>query len=352
MCALLLAIALAALAPLLWTPVADAAQAPKGFFGIHPRSIDDTDPSDYARMAEADVGLVRTGFVIARVKAEADDPYDWSLFDEIVGETASNGIDLLPVLLGAPPYVTTKPGAIPLGSYESEWRDYLRELVLRYGPEGQFWDLNPEIPSRPITDWQIWNEENALTNWEMKPNPREYGRLLAISAAAIREVDPDATIVTGGAISVPKNPAAPIGVNYLRKMLRSSPQAKRAADVIAIHPYMGTVKDIKKQLRLTREMLDDVKVDLPIWITEVGWGSGTETRNPMIVSPSRQRANMRKAFRMMIRERRRLGVDRAVWYQWRDGPDEICKWCVTSGLLQQDGVAKPLLDVFSGIARL
>ena len=41
-----------------------------------------------------------------------------------------------------------------------------------------------------------------------------------------------------------------------------------------------------------------------------------------------------------------------VWYQWRDGTDNICKWCGTSGLLQENGVAKPLLNVFSGIARL
>ena len=350
--ALLLAIALALLAPALRAPAADAAQAPRGFFGVHPRSLDGIQASDYVRMAAADVGLIRTGFIIGRVKDSADDPYNWSHFDKIVAETARNGIDLLPVLLGVPPYVTTKPGSVPLGNSESEWRDYLRELVLRYGPDGQFWIERPEVPEHPIRDWQIWNEQNALTNWKMKPNPREYGRLLAISAETIHEVDAEATIVAGGVISTPGNPLAPAGVKYLRKMLRSSPAAKRAADVIAIHPYTGYVKDIKEQVRKTREMLDDLKLDLPIWITEIGWGTGSETRNPLIVSEARQRQNLRKAFEMMIRERRKLGIGRAVWYQWRDGPDEICKWCVNSGLVQQNGVSKPLLDVFSRIARL
>ena len=88
-----------------------AAQAPKGFFGVHPRFIDGD--IDYAEMKAADVGLLRTGFNIAGVKAHANDAYDWGHFDSIVTGTASNGIDLLPVLLGVPRYISTKPGAVP-----------------------------------------------------------------------------------------------------------------------------------------------------------------------------------------------------------------------------------------------
>ena len=167
-----------------------AAQAPKGFFGVHPRFIDGD--IDYAEMKAADVGLLRTGFNIAGVKSHANDAYDWGHFDSIVTGTASNGIDLLPVLLGVPRYISTKPDAVPLGNSETEWRAFLAALVERYGPDGEFWSLNPAIPYRPIGEWQIWNEENALSNWKGKPKPREYGRLLAISADAIHSQDPDA----------------------------------------------------------------------------------------------------------------------------------------------------------------
>ena len=66
-------------------------------------------------------------------------------------------------------------------------------------------------------------------------------------------------LVTGGVISTPQNPKAINGVTYLKRMLKSK-AAKRAADIIAIHPYSGAVRDIKKQFRLTREMLDRARL--------------------------------------------------------------------------------------------
>jgi hypothetical protein len=139
------------------------------------------------------------------------------------------------------------------------------------------------------------------------------------------------------------------GATFLKRMLKSR-AARQAVDVVAIHPYASYVKDIKPQMKLTRQTLDAAGVDASIWITEIGWGSGTESRNHLLVSEAKQGENLRKAFELALRERVPLGIGRMIWYQWRDGPDPICKWCPTSGLLQQNGVAKPLLDVFSGIA--
>jgi Glycosyl hydrolase catalytic core len=349
------ALVLSALLAALLAPASSSARkappAPKGFFGVHPRTLSDAGADDYAQMGAADVGILRTGFVIGQVKAHPDDPYDWTSFDAIVTGAAANGMDLVPVLYGVPPYVSTTPSDVPLGNSESEWIDYLKNLALRYGPGGTFWALNPTLPYHPITDWQIWNEENALTNWKLKPNPHQYGRLLAISARAVHSVDPGAEIVTGGVISTPQNPKAIPGVKFLRRMLKSK-AARKAADVIAIHPYTGYVRGVRKQIKLTREMLDKVKLDAPIWITEIGWGTGTTARNPLIVTAEKQQQRLRGTFRMAIKQRRRLGIGRLIWYQWRDGPDKICKWCVTSGLRQQNGTAKPLLDIFAGIARL
>jgi hypothetical protein len=55
-----LAIALFSLLAVLVLPGhADAAQAPRGFFGVHPLN---PVAGDYAAMADADVGMIRTGF--------------------------------------------------------------------------------------------------------------------------------------------------------------------------------------------------------------------------------------------------------------------------------------------------
>ncbi len=334
----------------------EAAQAPKGFFGVHPLTAA---TADFGEMASNDVGFVRTGFVFHQAYPSAPLPeepltagdYDWTTFDAIVEGAAEQGIDVLPVLLGTPGDI--QRGSTPLDSAAATaaWKAYLTELVRRYGPGGAFWTdpLNASVPLHPIEDWQVWNEPNSFNNWA-DPDPTAYGKLLSISAKAIHAVDPGADIVAAGVISQPVNRKAEDGDVYLKKMLRSK-AAARAADTIAIHPYTGAVKDVKRQIKLTRAVLDKAKLkQTPIWVTEIGWGEGSSS-NPLIVPAAKQRRNLRDSFRMMLAERRKLNIGRAVWYQWKDGPDSVCGWCSTSGLLNEDGSPKDLLSEFAAIAR-
>jgi hypothetical protein len=350
-----LSIALLALIAAVCSPArSDAAQAPKGFFGVHPLAAA---TADFGEMAASNVGFVRTGFVfhqayppssLPAMPLTADD-YDWTTFDAIVKGAAEQGIDVLPVLLGTPG--DTGRGSTPLDSPEATgaWKGYLTTLVRRYGPDGAFWSENPSVPKIPIEAWQVWNEPNSFNNWA-DPDPKAYGKLLSISAKVIHAEDPAADVVSAGVISQPVNRRAEDGDVFLKKMLRSKAAAK-AADTIAIHPYTGAVRDVKKQIKLTRAVLDKAKLKkTPIWVTEIGWGEGSSS-NPLIVPAAKQRRNLRDSFRMMLAERRKLNIGRAVWYQWKDGPDPVCKWCSTSGLLNEDGTRKALLTEFAAIAR-
>jgi hypothetical protein len=344
-----LAIALLAAFVTLGLPAgSDAAQAPKGFFGVHPRSLDS---GDFAKMANSDVGLIRTGFIYPAVRPSEDLPYDWSRYDAVVAGAADQGIDLLPVLVGVPPWLSTGRGATPLDSpaAKAAWRDFLTATVERYGPGGTFWDTYPGTP-HPIEDWQAWNEPNSFNNWK-RPSPRGYGKLLALSAKTIHAADPGANVVSAGVISQPVNRKAMDGDVYLKKMLKSRKAAK-AADAIAIHPYTGTVREVRKQIELTRKVMDKAKLKrTPIWVTEIGWGEGRGGKNPLIVPAAKQRRNLRDSFQMTLKKRRKLRISKVVWYQWRDGLDEVCGWCNTSGLLREDGTEKPLLGEFEAIAR-
>ncbi len=347
-----LSIALLAMFAALGLPEgSDAAQAPKGFFGVHPLSLE---PGDFAEMADADVGLIRTGFNYGATNPTelpvVGWAYDWSQFDAIVAGAAESDVDVLPVVLGTA--ASTARGATPLDSAAAKaaWKDYLDALVERYGSNGLFWTLNPLLPKHPITEWQIWNEPNSPNNWA-KPNPKQYGKLLALSAKTIDAADGRAKIVSAGVISQPVNRKADDGDVFLKKMLKSKAAAK-AADAIAIHPYTGTVKQVRKQIKLTRTAIDKAKLKkTPIWVTEIGWGEGKRKSNPLIVSAAKQRRNLRDSFRMTLKERRKLRIAKVVWYQWRDGLDSVCGWCSTSGLLNEDGSAKPLLGEFRAIAR-
>jgi hypothetical protein len=335
-----------------------APRVPAGFFGVHVRSLQG---GDYGAMRRAGVGLVRTGFSYSVVRPQPLSGYDWSTFDAYVAGTAEQGIDLLPVVYGTPPWMPFVGGVSILAEpLASEWQRYLTALVDRYGSGGKFWTLHPEIPYHPVRYWQIWNEPNSFGNWN-EPSPRQYGELLARSAATIHAADPAARVVSAGVVAQPLDDITEPGADYLGRMVRS-PAAAAAADVIALHPYTKGPGSMTKLIRQTRKTMTRAGLGrTPIWITEVGWGAGAPkpktTRGLTPEVPGRwsqtkakQRSKLRRALATAVEQRRKLGIGRIVWYQWQDGPDPACAWCVSAGLIRQDGTPKPLLSDFSRIA--
>ena len=49
-----------------------------------------------------------------------------------------------------------------------------------------------------MTRYEIWNEPNLKSGWCPKPQPEVHAKMFVGAAAAIRSVDPNAQIVTGG----------------------------------------------------------------------------------------------------------------------------------------------------------
>lgn len=343
----LLAVLLVALCP----PARSSAQAPQaqpGFFGVNASGYE---PGDFDRMAAADVGVTRNVFPFQVLKHGRDQPYHWAYSDLYVQQTALAGIDLLPMVYGAPPWVSDKlKQTVYKGEAKRAWRDLLVALVQRYGPGGSFWAENPLTPYRPIRIWQIWNEPNSITWWGPRPKPAEYAKVLVRSAAAIHSVDPDAQIMTAGIVARPTNRHAIAGTKYLQGLFGDR-SVRRAADIVAYHPFSESVNGIKRQLKAARRTLNRRHAkSTPIWVTEIGWGSKGAKNQSLIKSPSAQNRALRDLMEMAIGEQRKLGIERLLWYQWRDTPSELCKWCETSGMLDINAQPKSLLDTFAAIA--
>lgn len=335
----------------LCSPARSSAQLPQGqpgFFGVNASGYE---PTDFARMAAADVGVTRNVFPFQVLKHGREQPFHWAYSDQFVQLTAWNGIDLIPMIYGAPPWVSEKLNQTVLkGEAKRDWRALLVALVQRYGPNGTFWTENPYTPYRPIRVWQIWNEPNSITWWGPRPNPGEYGKVLVRSAQAIHSVDPGAQIMTAGIVARPTNRHAIPGTKYLKKLLRAR-AVRQAADIVAYHPFAETVGGIRSQLKAARRTLNKRHARAtPIWITEIGWGSRGEKGQPLIKSPSAQNRALRDTMKMAIAEQGRLGLGRLLWYQWRDTPSDLCRWCETSGLIGADQQPKPLLATFAAIA--
>jgi hypothetical protein len=322
--------------------------APAGFYGV---SGWNTEEADFERMADADVGVYRASFPIGLVRPVPDEPFVWTYFDRLVYNTASNGIDLLPMIYGVPLWHSEERSATPVHDpvARHQWHEALVAFVERYGPGGVYWAEHPELEARPIHIWQIWNEPNSKTWWGPRPNPREYGTLLRRSERTIHSVDPTAQLMTAGIVARPTNPDAIRGPAFLRGLFARA-AVRSATDLVAYHPYAPTVHAVRIQLQKMRGVLTHLGVTAPAWVTEVGWGSDGPREHPLIKSRPGQRLALAGTFEMIRKRRRSLGIDRVLWYLWQDRTDTLCLWCESSGLVDVDGKPKRLLETFRGLA--
>lgn len=323
------------------------APLPPGFFGVVPQGP--LEESDFERMQ----GTVETlRFPIYWPEIEpVSGVYDFSRLDALAGAAADHGLKLLPFVLATPSWLGKDPYRPPLGSARARraWQRFLRALVARYGPQGSFW--RSRARRSPIRRWQVWNEPNFRVFWHPRPAPRQYARLLALAASAIRGGDPGAEIVLAG--------VAPVGAGflpwtYLRRLYRV-PGVKRSFDLAALHPYSIQVWRTAAQIELAREAMDaagDAKT--PILVTELSVASDGESPSVFVRGELGQAGYLRRAFQLLLKKRRQWGIAGVDWYAWRDSarPDPRCGFCQGAGLLRLNGSAKPSWGAYRQMVRL
>jgi polysaccharide biosynthesis protein PslG len=318
-----------------------AAYLPPGFIGVSPQS--QASAKDFELMRKAAVRSVRLPLNWAGI--EEDDPAlylpEWSAFDREVELAAQAGIRVMPFVWRTPSWVAPDPTDLPVRSalQRGAWARFLHEVVERYGPEGEFWEENPELPFLPIHRWEIWNEEN-IVSFVGHPDPVAFARLVRVSGRAIHSADPEAQVILGGLfgrpLQVPPNVASG---NFLNRVYRAG-NVSRFFDAVALHPYVADATAMTWQLRNLRRIMalhhDAAK---PIYLTELGWGSSS--------GPTRwergiygQANQLTKAFSIVSANRVRWRIGGAWWFTWTD-EGGTCQFCRSAGLLTASREAKP-----------
>lgn len=275
---------------------------------------------------------------------------DWSVPDGIIGGLAGKGIRVLPFVYGSPPYAASSTNTPPLGSDDARqaWKQFLRDAVDRYGPNGTFWQINPTIPKKPIRDWQIWSEPNLPGHFQPRPSAKRYATLLRISHDAIRDEDPKAKVVLAGLAAFSKIR----GSRFLDRLYRVGGGVKGDFEVAASHPYAPTLYYLRYAIRHYRKVMKrHGDRHTPLWITEIGWGSGHPDGN-MNKGPRGQKRMLKKSFKLILHNRKHWHIGRLSWFEWRDpgkGADG-CSFCTTSGLLKHGGHPKPSFRAYKHFA--
>jgi hypothetical protein len=340
---------------------ATAQAVPAKFWGAVPQTT--LSSEQFQRLGRGGVESVRIPIGWGDLQPQSGGQISWGGVDEVVEKAARAGIDVLPTISGAPTWAvptasvpggggTKAPARLPVsGAAAAAWQALLSEAVSRYGPDGSFWASHPGVPVKPIRTWQIWNEPN-FKYFVAKPNPGEYGKLVKISSAALKSVDPGAQVVLAGLFSQPKGGryvrivggkkkvVNATNVNYfasyfLEQMYKRTPGVKSKFAGVSLHPYTGSWKYLTPEIEEVRKVLaaaGDPRKGL--FITEIGWSSGppkSDGTNSFAKGPAGQARELKLSFRLLKAKQRAWRIQRLYWFSVDDAAN-VCNFCDGSGL--------------------
>src|SRR5262245_53853612 len=337
------------------TGSAAAAKAPRAFYGVQPLGVPST--SQAARMASGGIGSPRLPISWHNVQPDPYAPINWTETDSFVAQMAAVGIETFPNLYEAPDSLGGRKSLpVSTAAQRSGWAAFVEAAVRRYGPGGQFWaEHGPSspvpLPQLPMSTWEIWNEENTVffTN---PPSPRAYAKLLKASRQAIRRADPHARVVVGGLLGGPKKGIKFRGASTAQGFLQRLYEVKgikSSFDGVALHAYVTTARSLvpyMDQIRSVMAANKDRKAST--YLTELGWGS--DHADSFGKGPDGQASELRKAYKLLTKNRKRWKLQRTHWFSLTDGVPGICSFCTSHGLFTIGFEPKPAWSAFAAVA--
>jgi Tol biopolymer transport system component len=193
--------------------------------------------------------------------------YRWVDPDNIVRAFEGYDVRILMRVHGTPDWA--RPQGTFLSHPPNETADFghfMRTLAARY--QGK------------IAAYEIWNEPNLNYEWGyLEPDPAEYVALLKAAYEAVKAVDPQALVISGGLATTGAGSSTAMGdLTFLQGMYDAG--VRGYFDALGSHPYaFGHDPDHEDQWGLSlarvaqqREvMVINGDAETPVWITEVGW---------------------------------------------------------------------------------
>ncbi|HMQ51074.1 MAG TPA: cellulase family glycosylhydrolase [Anaerolineae bacterium] len=147
-----------------------------------------------------------------------------------------------------------------------DFSDFMTALAIRY--KGQ------------VSAYEIWNEPNLYYEWgDQPPDPSAYTDLLKVAYRAVKAVDPQALIISGGLSTTGEGSPTAFGdLAFIQGMYEAG--AKGHFDALGSHPYAfgrspaevdpwGLSLSRVAEQHAVMEAAGDGET--PIWITELGW---------------------------------------------------------------------------------
>jgi hypothetical protein len=193
--------------------------------------------------------------------------FRWIDPDNVVTAFGDQQLNILLRVHGAPAWA--RPAGSTLSHPPTDltnFANFITQLATRY--QGR------------VAAYEIWNEPNLSYEWgNLQPDPAAYTDMLKAAYPAIKNVDPDALVISGGLATTGNgSPTAYGDLDFLQAMYDAG--ARGYFDALGSHPYAYGLPPNESHpdgLSLDRVvdqhelMVANGDADTPIWVTEVGW---------------------------------------------------------------------------------
>jgi hypothetical protein len=292
-------------------------------------------PGDVTKMSTAQLttmmqGIKGTGATWVRLDVfwsqveTSEGQWDWTLPDKTIGAALAAGLKPLAILNGAemPSWAVSPPIA-------AQFTPFVSAAVARYSKEG-------------VHTYEVWNEPNLGSNWAWQPSGASYAAILIPAYSAIKAIDPDAFVISGGLSPASDSDGNVDPETFLREMYAAG--AAGHMDAVGIHSYSypndpmypsssNTFYELPAFHQIMADNGDGAK---QIWSTEFGVPSNVAGE-----STTAQAQQLGEAFAQLEQW---SWAGPLFYYDWQDGWQD--PWDMCFGLLDSSGNQKPAYAVF------
>lgn len=283
-------------------PTPTASVQPSGFVipaglgvNIH---LSATTRADIIKLAEVGFRVVRLDFSWNQIERQLGS-YDFSHYEPVIETLAAYGIRPLCILAynNALYEHTVAPPHMSIGPHTDE----VRQAFARFAAAAA-----THFKGRGIY-WEMWNEPDYMPFWYPTPLADDYMALAKVTISAIRQADPQATIIAPALTGLePLYQAAWI---FLERCLYLG--LADLVDALSVHSYrFGEPESVTADYQRLRDLLARVtphKQAMPIISSE--WGYSLTW-----ISLEQQAAYFVRLSLLNLLN----GLSMSIWYDWRD----------------------------------
>jgi hypothetical protein len=346
---------------LLCVTASSASALPANFFGLITHGNYWESEADWEAMGRSGAETIRMQLNWWQVHQAGGwmNERSWQVtYDKYFEYAVRNGLTILPYLYGR-----KDGGQTFYRSTDADWNEWFQFVwtaVQRYGRGGTFWGAHPNLPYKPITTWEIWNEPNLKINnpGGTSIQPRNYARFFVPTSRTITDAqnavrragEPNDTKILPGGLYQEAGTSIGMSVweffNEIAKDTTLNNQFKSHNSGLSLHPYSFAGSEAQKvagvadNINAARNALTQFdSAAKPIWITELGWPVLGAAQHA--VSEAEQASLLTRSFNWIKDNQAAKNIALVIWYFYRDAGLGGDNWDRLAGLRDINGQYRP-----------